>query len=55
MCGRFALSTLPAQFQLAFGCAAPEGLTPRWNITPDTRIALIRAGEGGAQEAAFAR
>ena len=55
MCGRFALSMLPAQFQLNFGCAPPQGLVPRWNITPDAQIVVIRIGEGGAPEAGFAR
>ncbi len=54
MCGRFALSILPGQFSLVFGCAPPEGLTASWNVTPDRQIAIVRAGPEG-REAAFAR
>ena len=54
MCGRFALSILPGQFSLAFGCAPPEGLTASWNVTPDRQIAIVRAGPEG-HEAGFAR
>lgn len=54
MCGRFALSILPGQFQLAFGCAPPDGLTESWNVTPDRQIPIVRMGEHG-REAAFAR
>jgi putative SOS response-associated peptidase YedK len=55
MCGRFALSIAPTQFQRLFGCAPPEGLVARWNVTPDGLIVVVRAGEGGAREAVFAR
>jgi putative SOS response-associated peptidase YedK len=55
MCGRFALSILPQQFQMAFGCEPPEGLADSWNVTPDRQIAIVRAGGEGAREAAFAR
>lgn len=54
MCGRFALSILPGQFSLAFGCEPPEGLTASWNVTPDRQIAVVRMGPDG-REAAFAR
>jgi putative SOS response-associated peptidase YedK len=55
MCGRFALSILPAQFQRVFGCAPPEGLAARYNVTPDTAIVIVRAGPEGTPEAVFAR
>ena len=54
MCGRFALSILPGQFTLAFGCDSPDGLAASWNVTPDRQIAIVRMGEVG-REAAFAR
>ena len=55
MCGRFALSIPPAQFRLHFGCAPPEGYRPRWNVTPDSDIVIVRAPAPGAREAAFVR
>ena len=55
MCGRFALSILPNQFQMAFGCEAPEDLTASWNVTPDRQIVLVRAAEPGGSVSAFAR
>jgi putative SOS response-associated peptidase YedK len=55
MCGRFALSIIPAEFRRVFGCAPPEGTATRYNITPDTLIVVVRAGPEGAPEAAFAR
>ncbi|MGD9512131.1 MAG: SOS response-associated peptidase [Geminicoccaceae bacterium] len=54
MCGRFALSLLPGQFALLFGCDPPEGLTASWNVTPDRQIPIVRMAEEG-REAAFAR
>lgn len=55
MCGRFALSIVAAQFQLAFDCAPPDGLTSSYNVTPDTQIVVIRADEAGRPVAGFAR
>ncbi|MEK0081945.1 SOS response-associated peptidase [Benzoatithermus flavus] len=55
MCGRFALSIVPAEFERVFGCAPPEGIVDRWNIAPDSAIVVVRAGEGGVPEAAFVR
>jgi putative SOS response-associated peptidase YedK len=55
MCGRFALSIVAAQFQLAFDCAPPDGLTSSYNVTPDTQIVVIRADEEGRPVAGFAR
>lgn len=55
MCGRFALSIIPAIFYRTFGCEPPEGLIPRYNVTPDSQIVIVRAGEDGAPEAVFAR
>lgn len=50
MCGRFSLAILPDRFQLAFGTAPPEDYRPRWNITPDARIIVVRAtAEGGVE------
>jgi len=55
MCGRFALSIIPARFQRVFGCAAPEGLRPRYNVVPDGGIVAVRTGEGGEREAVWLR
>ncbi len=54
MCGRFALDLTPAQFQRHFGCPPPGGYRPRWNITPDSDIVVVRSGPAG-REAVFAR
>ena len=51
MCGRFALSIIPARFQRVFGVAPPEGYRARWNIAPETPVLTVRAGEDGAREA----
>lgn len=55
MCGRFALSIVAARFSDLFGCPPPEPLTPRYNITPDTGIVVVRTGEEGAREAVRVR
>ena len=55
MCGRFALSMLPRQFQQAFACDPPEALGESWNVTPDRQIPIVRAGPAGDRQAAFAR
>ena len=55
MCGRFALSILPNQFQMAFGCDPPEGLGASWNVTPDRQIPIVRTDADGVREAVFAR
>lgn len=47
MCGRFSLSVTPQGFQMALGLPPPDGYRPRWNITPDTDIVAVRAGEDG--------
>lgn len=54
MCGRFALSITPAQLSMAFAVVPPAAYRPRWNITPDSEIVVIRA-EGGAAAAALLR
>lgn len=54
MCGRFALSITPAQFQRAFGVMPPAGYAARWNIAPDSPILAVRGAEGG-REAVFLR
>lgn len=51
MCGRFALSIIPARFEAMFGCAPPEDLRPRYNITPDSDILAVRARADGLPEA----
>ena len=55
MCGRFALSMVPALFQELFGVAAPEGYRTRWNITPDSAIAVVRVPPDAGREAAMLR
>lgn len=50
MCGRFALSITPAQFQRIFACTPPE-LPARYNIAPDSLIIVLRAQAGGGREA----
>jgi|DewCreStandDraft_4_1066084.scaffolds.fasta_scaffold00036_178 putative SOS response-associated peptidase YedK len=47
MCGRFALSLVAAELSDVFGVAAPEGYRPRWNITPDSPILIVRHGAEG--------
>lgn len=51
MCGRFALSIIPARFQLVFECEAPPDYEPHWNIVPDLPIltVLMRDGERRAR------
>ena len=51
MCGRFAFSITPARFQTLLGCAPPEDLQARYNITPDSDVWAVRAGPDGAREA----
>ena len=55
MCGRFAFSITPAQFEAAFGVLPPEGYRPRWNVAPDTDVVVLRTGPGGAREAVLMR
>jgi putative SOS response-associated peptidase YedK len=55
MCGRFALSIIPARFQRVFGVMPPEGYVARWNIVPDSPIPIVRAAREGGREATFAR
>ncbi len=46
MCGRFALYLQAGVFADIFGCPPPDGLTPCYNIVPDSDIVVVRAGEG---------
>lgn len=55
MCGRFALSITPVDFQRVFGCAPPEGLKASYNVTPDRQIVIVRVSPDGVREAVFAR
>lgn len=55
MCGRFVLRIMPDAFRNTFGCASPDALPARYNITPDSLICIVRAREDGGCEAAFAR
>ena len=55
MCGRFALSMLPHQFQEIFGCEPPDGMGASWNVTPDRPIPIVRATAEGGRAAGFAR
>ena len=55
MCGRFALSITPAQFQRVFGVSPPEGYRPRWNIVPDSPVVVVRVDREGAREAVAIR
>ncbi len=55
MCGRFALSITPAQFQRVFGVGPPEGYRPRWNIVPDSPVVVVRVDREGAREAVAIR
>jgi putative SOS response-associated peptidase YedK len=50
MCGRFALSIIPARFAAAFGVEPPE-VEGRWNIAPDTPILVVRLDREGRREA----
>ncbi len=54
MCGRFALSIVAARMPRLLGVPPPEAYRPRWNITPDSAILVIRAGPSG-REAALVR
>ncbi len=47
MCGRFALSLAAAEISDVLGVAAPEGYRPRWNITPDSPILIVRHSAEG--------
>jgi putative SOS response-associated peptidase YedK len=51
MCGRFALSITAAQVSMSFDVDAPPTYGPRWNITPDSEILVIRAGSGAPEAA----
>jgi putative SOS response-associated peptidase YedK len=55
VCGRFSLSILPEQFRLVFGTAPPADARPRWNITPDSDIVVVRAAAAGGIEAVCVR
>lgn len=54
MCGRFVLALAAERMPEILGVEAPEGYRPRWNITPDSPILILRAGRGG-REAALPR
>lgn len=54
MCGRFALSIVAAELPASLGVGAPDGYRPRWNITPDSPVLILRAGPDG-RAAAMAR
>lgn len=54
MCGRFALALAAERMPEILAVEAPEGYRPRWNITPDSPILILRAGRGG-REAALPR
>ena len=43
MCGRFALSITAGQMRLSFGVELRDVPSPRWNITPDSRILTLGA------------
>lgn len=47
MCGRFALSLVAAELSDVLGVRAPESYRPRWNITPDSPILIVRHGAEG--------
>ncbi|MCX8100508.1 MAG: SOS response-associated peptidase [Geminicoccaceae bacterium] len=49
MCGRFALSIVAAEMPELLGVEAPEGYRPRWNVTPDSPVLVIRAGPRGPE------
>jgi putative SOS response-associated peptidase YedK len=55
MCGRFALSITPAQFQRVFGVAPPDGYRPRWNIVPDSAVVVVRSGDDDTRQSVAAR
>lgn len=49
MCGRFALSIVAPELADRLGAEPPEAYRPRWNITPDSPILVLRsAAEGRA-------
>lgn len=47
MCGRFALSIVAARLGDVLGATPPAGYRPRWNITPDSPILIVRHGAEG--------
>ncbi len=54
MCGRFTLRTPPSAVQTLFSTSAPPAVTPRYNIAPTQRAAVVRR-EGGDRHVALAR
>jgi putative SOS response-associated peptidase YedK len=44
MCGRFTQFASAEQIAQAFGTQAPEELAPRYNITPETPILIVKEG-----------
>jgi putative SOS response-associated peptidase YedK len=55
MCGRFALSITPAQLSMAFEVEPPKAYRPRWNITPDSEIVVVRSSQDGGRTAPMLR
>jgi putative SOS response-associated peptidase YedK len=48
MCGRFARYSSPKEIAAAFGVEAPDGLAPRYNVSPTQTVLAVRPAPGPA-------
>jgi putative SOS response-associated peptidase YedK len=55
MCGRYVLTVPGDLLASAFGLEEVPELAPRYNIAPSQVVPIVRAGESGRRELAFAR
>lgn len=55
MCGRYVLTVPGDLLAAAFGLEEVPELTPRYNIAPSQVVPIVRRGDGGRDELAWAR
>lgn len=55
MCGRYELHSHPSVIALQFGLTATPALAPRYNIAPQTQVAVVRLDAGGTRELGLLR
>ncbi len=53
MCGRFALEHSPEQLMSVYRLSSSPALSPRYNIAPSQKIAVVRQHNGGDRELAY--
>lgn len=55
MCGRYVLTVPGDLLASAFGLEEAPELAPRYNVAPSQAVPIVRTGENGRRELAFAR